>query len=127
MPEPDATITITGMNEKIKDPRGKEVTILDAEGKEAPADTQMTLGNVLLMLVTRMKVPEKPRQIILAQRVLERIAEASDGEGEYTAGSAALGILREAAKQNGPGYLIPVMAQVWLAIGTGEPDEPTTP
>jgi hypothetical protein len=116
----DATITISGLNEKLRDFDGSEVVLRDEEGKALPETRQLTLGNVLLGVITRMTPPEEPKRIILARRLGERIAEAMENSGEFVAGSAALGILRDAAKHNGPGYTVPVLAQVWLAIGDGD-------
>ncbi len=116
----DATIAISGLNAKLRDFDGSEVVLRDEAGKALPEARQLTLGNVLLGLITRMQPPEEPKRIMLARKVGERIAEAMDGAGEYVAGSAALGILREAARHNGASYTVPVLAQVWVAIGDGD-------
>jgi hypothetical protein len=99
----------------------------DQEGnplvEDIPADELMTLGNILLMLVMRMKPEPKPREILLQGRVFDKLGEAIEAGTDYEVGTVALGILRKATEQNASGYAPWVLTRVWNAIGTGEKDE----
>ena len=137
----DATLEIVGLNEMLRGFGGKPLAplrrvVVDAKGepvrgeggevveRELPRDQQLTLGNILLNLVARMEPEGQPKDIILQRRVGDRLYEAMETDGAYTAGTAALAILRKAARQNQPGYPVLVIAQAWEAIGSGEDEFP---
>lgn len=111
------TLTLAGLNNPIRDLSGTDVVLRDADGNPLEDEQQLTLGNILLGLITRMKAPEEARKIIRARRVGEAIAAAMDGEGEYVAANPELTLLRQAATDNGPGYTVPVLGYVMLALG----------
>ena len=115
----DAMLKIENLNERIKDFGGSEVVLYDAEGQSLPKDQQFTFGNILLNLLTRLK-PETPQQIIRARKLGEKIAGAMDGAGECEVSVSEMAMLREAAKQNGPTYTIPVLGYAMLCLGMSE-------
>ncbi len=133
----DAMLEITGLNEMLRGYGGKPLeplrrAVLDDKGqpvrdedgdvleKELPRDQQLTLGNILLNLVARMEPEGTPKEIVLQRRVGDRLYEAMENGAAYTAGTAALAVLRKAARQNKPGYPVLIIAQAWEALGTGE-------
>jgi len=121
----EAKLTLTlHLHDVLTTPGGKAPIKVggsrDAAGGEALED--LTLGVALANLLLGMS-PSKgdPKKVLRCGRVQDKLAKAIDSEsGEYVVGEIALGVLRAAAGENGPGYKDFLMAQVLLKIGTGE-------
>jgi len=137
-PAANASITITGLKDYLLDrarreplkPRREVKPVLDAqgrptgaviEGKEFPAEDQPILGQVLCNLLAMINTAGMTAgRIRLVAGVMRKIEEAMEAGNDYIAGETALGILRKAVEDNGPGYRLPILDQIIDRIGTGE-------
>jgi hypothetical protein len=119
---------IVDVNRLLVGWRGKVLDVVDPAGNAIPLDKldkeQLpNLGNTLLNLLAAYR-PEGGRRHILVGMVAAKIVEAMEGDGKWTVGEIALGILRDAARQST--ITGPVMGQVWEAIGLGDDQGPPT-
>ena len=125
------TLEITGLKEPIKDFTGAALILQDQRtGLPLPDDQQLKLGDVFLNLLGQMQAggqaqqgqppPLTGKEAVFAYGIGQRIAEAMEGDGTYTAGEAALGILRRVVDENRIGYILKVIGPVARALGMGE-------
>ncbi len=127
------TLEIVGLNDPLKDFNGepfKSITRNLLTG-EIIREEEISLGDALSNLLGTMTTgqaqassqqPGQPalltgKEVILVYSVGQRIAEAMEADGKYSAGEAALSILRRSAKENRFGYYVKLLAQVYLALG----------
>ena len=136
--DPKATIVIDGLHEYLfkpgrrerleprrearpaRDEQGRPTGRVE-EGPELPREEQLILGQVLInLLMTAKTEGMSPGKIRLLGKVVDRLDEHTESGEPYEAGEVALGLLREAVRNNGLGYRAYLLAQVLDKIGTGE-------
>ncbi len=138
MNDPKATMMIGGLHEYLfkpgrrerMEPRREMKPVLDErgqatgrveEGEVLPREEQLVLGQVLIdLLMTAKTEGMAPTRIRLLGKLVDRLEEKTAAGEAYEAGEVALGIMREAVKQNGMSYRPYLLAQVLDSIGTGE-------
>ena len=119
----DGILVIDGLDKPLTDYSGEPLPSRKGpDGKDLPKEEQIILGYVLSALVSMQEPAKKASESVTRTIVVIRLREATDAGLPYSAGSAALGALRAAAKANTRfGDLI--MSQVWQVIGTGDAGE----
>lgn len=105
--------------EPIRDALGREMTLRDTEGAPLPAEGQPLVGNLLLQALSAFS-PPKPADAVAAWKLIQELQTHLDAGTDCEMSERAVGLAREALRQNPLQWKALVLGQLWEVLGTGE-------